>query len=63
MPARGIDGEREVARVNMDYHVEIHRHYYSVPHLLVHEVMDARVSAATVELFHRGQRLARPSAR
>jgi transposase len=53
-----IYGEWEVARVNIDYHVEIHRHYYSVPYPLVHEVVDARVSAATVELFHRGQRIA-----
>jgi transposase len=53
-----IYGEWAVARVNIDYHVEIHRHYYSVPYALIHEVVDARVSAATVELFHRGQRIA-----
>jgi transposase len=53
-----VYGEWAVARVNIDYHVEIHRHYYSVPYTLIHEVMDARVSAATVELFHRGQRVA-----
>jgi len=53
-----IYGEWAVARVNIDYHVEIHRHYYSVPYPLVHERVDARVSATTVELFHRGQRVA-----
>jgi transposase len=53
-----VYGEWKVARVNIDYHVEIHRHYYSVPYDLVHEVMDVRVSATTVEIFHRGQRLA-----
>jgi transposase len=53
-----VYGEWAVARVNIDYHVEIHRHYYSVPYALIHEIMDARVSAATVELFHRGQRVA-----
>jgi transposase len=53
-----VYGEWKVARVNIDYHVEIHRHYYSVPYALIHEVMDARVSATTVELFHRGQRVA-----
>jgi transposase len=51
-------GEWKRARVNIDYHVELHRHYYSVPYVLVHEVMEARVSATTVELFHRGQRVA-----
>jgi transposase len=53
-----VYGEWAVARVNIDYHVEIHRHYYSVPYALIHEVVDARVSASTVELFHRGQRVA-----
>ena len=53
-----VYGEWTVARVNIDYHVEIHRHYYSVPYALIHEVIDARVSAATVECFHRGQRVA-----
>ena len=53
-----VYGEWAVARVNIDYHVEVHRHYYSVPYALIHEVLDARVSAATVELFHRGQRVA-----
>lgn len=53
-----IYGEWEVARVNIDYHVEIRRHYYSVPYALIHEVVDARVSATTVELLHRGARIA-----
>ena len=30
-PEPFIYGEWQVARVNIDYHVEIHRHYYSVP--------------------------------
>lgn len=46
------------ARVNIDYHVEVHRHYYSVPYVLVHESVEAWVSATTVELYHRGQRVA-----
>ena len=53
-----VDGEWTVARVNIDYHVELQRHYYSVPYTLRHERVDAWVSAATVELFHRGQRIA-----
>jgi transposase len=45
------------ARVNIDYHVEVDRHYYSVPHPLVHETVDVRLSATTVEIFQRGTRV------
>ena len=46
------------ARVNIDYHIDVHGHYYSVPHALLHELVDARRTATTVEIFHRGQRVA-----
>jgi len=46
------------AKVNIDYHVELDRHYYSVPHPLVHEQMELRFTATTVEVFHKGQRVA-----
>jgi len=46
------------ARVSIDYHIELHGHYYSVPYALIHEHVDARLTAATVEIFHRGQRVA-----
>jgi transposase len=52
-----VYGEWKVARVNLDYHVEFHGHYYSVPYALVHEAVDVRSTAATVEIFHRGQRV------
>jgi transposase len=45
-------------RVNLDYHVEIDHHYYSVPHTLLHERLEARITATGVELFHHGQRVA-----
>jgi transposase len=45
-------------RVNLDYHVEIAKHYYSVPHGLVHKEVEARITARTVEIFLRGQRVA-----
>jgi transposase len=44
-------------RVNIDYHVEVDHHYYSVPHPLVHETLDVRLSATTVEIFQRGTRV------
>lgn len=46
------------ARVNIDYHVEVEHHYYSVPYQLVHQKVDLRISARTVEIFHRGKRVA-----
>jgi len=45
-------------RVGLDYHVEIDGHFYSVPFRLLREVLEARSTAATVELFHRGKRVA-----
>jgi transposase len=53
-----VYGEWTLARVNIDYHVETAGHYYSVPHALVHERVDVRVTAMTVEIFHHGQRVA-----
>jgi transposase len=45
-------------RANIDYHVEVERHYYSVPYQLVGEQLEARYTANTVEIFHRGTRVA-----
>jgi transposase len=45
-------------RVGLDYHVEIEKHYYSAPHSLLREKVWARITARTVELFHRGKRVA-----
>ena len=38
--------------------VEIAKHYYSVPHQLIRQEVEARITAATVEIFHRGKRVA-----
>jgi transposase len=46
------------ARVNLDYHIQVDSHYYSVPYQLLHERLDIRQTAATIEAFHRGQRIA-----
>ena len=43
---------------NIDYHVEIDHHYYSVPYQLVGQQLDARCTATTVEIFYRGVRVA-----
>lgn len=46
------------ARVNIDYHIEVDRHYYSVPYRLVKEQVDVRLSGTTIEVFHKGRRVA-----
>jgi transposase len=46
------------AQVNIDYHVQVDWHYYSVPYTLVHQPVEVRLRARTVEIFHKGRRLA-----
>jgi transposase len=55
---RFLYGEWKTARVSIDYHVEVDHHYYSVPHALVGEKLDVRLSPTTVEVFHCGVRVA-----
>jgi transposase len=50
--------EWKECRVGLDHHVEIERHYYSVPHTLLRETVWARIAASTIEIFHRGNRVA-----
>ena len=46
------------AKVNIDYHVAVDYHLYSVPYSLIHQVLEARLTAHMVELFHEGKRVA-----
>ena len=55
---RYLYGEWKSARVSIDYHTEVDHHYYSVPHKLVGEKLDVRLTATTVEIFQRGVRVA-----
>jgi transposase len=41
-----------------DYHVEVDLHYYSVPFRLLRETVEARYTTTTVELLHKGERVA-----
>jgi transposase len=59
LPERRYEyAEWEKHKVNIDYHVEIERHYYSVPHQLKKETVDARITASMVEIFFKGKRVA-----
>ncbi len=46
---------RKTARVNIDYHVEFEKHFYSVPHTLIHQEVDLRITEHLVEIFHKGK--------
>jgi transposase len=50
--------EWKKCRVALDYHVEIADHYYSVPSRLIREELEARVTDLTVEILHKGVRVA-----
>ena len=53
-----VFAEWKECRVGLDYHVEIEKHCYSVPHQLLREKVWARITARTIEVFHRGERVA-----
>ena len=51
-PSGGLPG------LGLDYHVEVQSFLYSVPHSLIREQVDIRIAARTIEVFHRGRRVA-----
>jgi transposase len=50
--------EFKKAKVGIDYHIEFDRHYYSLPYRLVGEVVELRYTITTVEVVHKGERVA-----
>jgi transposase len=53
-----VYAEWRECRVGQDYHVEVDRHFYSVPSKLLRQALWVRMTAGTVEVFHRGKRVA-----
>jgi len=45
-------------RVNIDYHVEVDSHYYSVPYQLRKEQVEAWITTTTVEILFKNRRVA-----
>jgi transposase len=45
------------AKVNIDYHISVAKHLYSVPYQLAGEQLDVRMTATTVEAFHKHRRV------
>lgn len=59
LPAQPYEyAEWKKARVNIDYHIGVDRHYYSVPFQLARSQVDVRLSGSVVEVLHKGQRVA-----
>jgi transposase len=59
LPATDYEfAEWRLARVGIDYHVEVDSFYYSVPHALIRAEVDLRITSRTIEVFHRGKRVA-----
>jgi transposase len=59
LPARPYEyAEWYKARVQLNYHVHVNYHYYSVPHQLLRETLDIRLTASIIEAFHKGERVA-----
>lgn len=58
LPAEPFEfAEWKQCRAGLDYHVEVDKHYYSVPHSLIREKLWARITARTIELFLKGARV------
>jgi transposase len=59
LPAtRFVLAEWKRAGVNIDYHVEYDGHYYSVPHALVRQEVELRITRSTIEVLAKGRRVA-----
>jgi transposase len=48
----------EQTKVHPDYHVQVGQCFYSVPYQLVRKPVEVRATPTTIEIFHRGQRVA-----
>jgi transposase len=49
--------EWKKARANVDYHIEVDRHYYSVPYSYHGKTLDVRISRHIIEAFYKGARI------
>jgi len=48
----------KTAKVSIDYHVAFEKHFYSVPHTLIHQQVEIRASERMVAIFHKGRQVA-----
>jgi len=50
--------EWKKATVNIDYHIEVDHHYYSVPYPLTREQVEVRITLTTIEVLFKNRRVA-----
>lgn len=50
--------EWKKAKVHIDYHISIHKHFYSVPHRFVGKTVDVCITQNTVDIFYLAERIA-----
>lgn len=53
-----VYAEWKQCRAGLDYHIDVGRHYYSVPYQLLKQKLWVRITARTVEVYFKGQRVA-----
>ena len=53
-----VYAEWKRCRVGIDYHIEVEKHLYSVPHPVLRQEVEVRLTAGTIEVFARGKRVA-----
>lgn len=53
-----VFAEWRARRVGIDYHVDVDKHYYSVPHRFARAEVEVRLTGRSVEVFARGERIA-----
>ena len=56
--ARFSAPEWKMAKVNIDYHVEFEKHYYSVPFTFVGRKVDVKATSLMLEIYCEGERIA-----
>jgi transposase len=53
-----VFAEWRARRVGVDYHVDVDGHFYSVPYRFARQQIEVRLTARTVEIFCKGERIA-----
>ena len=53
-----VFAEWRARRVGLDYHIDVDGHYYSVPYRFAREQVEVRLTAQTLEVFRKGERIA-----
>lgn len=58
LPTQGFEfAHWKNAKVNLDYHIEVDRHYYSVPYEYVRQEVRVKITEHFVQIFHDHQRI------